>query len=157
MRFFQIFIQKWNAVLDQKNLIIFDIKSAISDWLVIYVLIERKNAPILVRRAKKTIPRPFYIQTKYPRTDLVSREFTVRQGCTGVLMKISKKPQNFDQKIKISRILFQTDHQYAEPTAQADPDTFSYTETNGPLDVSRYFIYAGAVIAVTYVNIRFIL
>ncbi|XP_055305939.1 phospholipid-transporting ATPase ABCA1 isoform X3 [Sitodiplosis mosellana] len=44
---------------------------------------------------------------------------------------------------------FNFDHQYS-PTAEIIPETLSYTGTSGPLDLSRYFIYAAAVIAVTY-------
>lgn len=47
---------------------------------------------------------------------------------------------------------FATDHQYS-PTAEIIPETLSYTGTSGPLDLTRYFIYAAAVIAVTYVRI----
>lgn len=48
-------------------------------------------------------------------------------------------------------ILFSLDHQYS-PTAEVIPETLSYTGTSGPLDLTRYFIYAGCVIAISYVS-----
>lgn len=51
-------------------------------------------------------------------------------------------------------LFLKIDHQYS-PTAEFIPETFSYTGNSGPLDLSRYFIYAAAVIAVTYVRFYF--
>lgn len=44
------------------------------------------------------------------------------------------------------------DHEYSQPTAEVIQETFTYTSSYGPLDITTYFIYAGAVIAVTYVR-----
>lgn len=46
------------------------------------------------------------------------------------------------------------DHQYSQPTAEVIPETLTYTNNYGPLDLTTYFIYATAIIAVTYVSFK---
>lgn len=67
--------------------------------------------------------------------------------------------QSYDQvdkekvgKIVISCVLSFTDHQYS--TAEFIPETFSYTGSSGPLDLTRYFIYMGAIIIFIYVSLK---
>lgn len=46
-----------------------------------------------------------------------------------------------------------SDHEYS--SAEFIPETFSYTGSTGPLDLTIYFIYMGSVIIFIYVSILF--
>lgn len=59
--------------------------------------------------------------------------------------------------INIVNVFVQTDHQYSQPTAEVIPETLSYTGGYGPLDLTTYFIYAAAIIIVTYVRCHFLI
>lgn len=59
--------------------------------------------------------------------------------------------------INIVNVFVQTDHQYSQPTAEVIPETLSYTGGYGPLDLTTYFIYAAAIIIVTYVRFHFLI